>query len=61
VERHAYANLVLMCPTHHTVIDDDEEAYTVDASVRSKLLTRLNRLKFPMPRLPPSLRHSYSP
>jgi hypothetical protein len=30
VERHAYANLVLMCPTHHTVIDDDEEAYTVD-------------------------------
>lgn len=30
VERHAYANLVLMCPTHHTVIDDDEETYTVD-------------------------------
>lgn len=29
-ERHAYANLVLMCPTHHTVIDDDEEAYTVE-------------------------------
>lgn len=30
VERHAYANLVLMCPTHHTVIDDDEGAYTVE-------------------------------
>lgn len=30
VDRHAYANLVLMCPTHHTVIDDDEEAYTVE-------------------------------
>ena len=30
VERHAYANLVLMCSTHHTVIDDDEEAYPVD-------------------------------
>ena len=29
VERHGYANLVLMCPTHHTVIDDDDEAYTV--------------------------------
>ena len=29
VERHAYSNLILMCPTHHTVIDDDEEAYTV--------------------------------
>jgi hypothetical protein len=36
VERHAYSNLVLMCPTHHTVIDDDEEAYTVE---------RLNRIK----------------
>jgi hypothetical protein len=30
VERHAYNNLILMCPTHHTVIDDDEEAYTVE-------------------------------
>lgn len=30
LERHAYSNLVLMCPTHHTVIDDDEEAYTVE-------------------------------
>jgi hypothetical protein len=28
VERHSNANLLLMCPTHHTVIDDDEEAYT---------------------------------
>jgi len=30
VERHGYSNLILMCPTHHTVIDDDEEAYTVE-------------------------------
>jgi len=30
VERHAYSNLPLMCPTHHTVIDDDEDAYTVE-------------------------------
>src|SRR4029077_18668931 len=29
-ERHAYANLVLMCPNHHTVIDDDAEAFTVE-------------------------------
>lgn len=29
-ERHQYENLVLMCPTHHTVIDDDEKSYTVD-------------------------------
>lgn len=35
-ERHAYANLVLMCPTHHTVIDDDEEAYTVERLCKVK-------------------------
>ncbi|WP_375209297.1 hypothetical protein [Hyphomonas jannaschiana] len=29
-ERHAYNNLILLCPNHHTVIDDDEDAYTVD-------------------------------
>lgn len=29
-ERHAYDNLIIMCPTHHKVIDDDEEAYTVE-------------------------------
>ena len=29
-DRHAYGNLILLCPTHHTVIDDDEEAYTVE-------------------------------
>lgn len=36
VERHAYANLVLMCPTHHTVVDDDEEAYTVERLCKIK-------------------------
>lgn len=30
IERHAYENLILMCATHHTVIDDDEETYTVE-------------------------------
>jgi len=29
-ERNAYENLVLLCPTHHTVIDDDEESYPVE-------------------------------
>lgn len=29
-DRHAYTNLVLMCPNHHTVIDDDERSYTVE-------------------------------
>lgn len=36
LERHAYANLILMCPTHHTVIDDDEETYTVDRLCKIK-------------------------
>jgi hypothetical protein len=36
VERHAYANLILMCPTHHTVIDDDEETYTVERLCKIK-------------------------
>lgn len=36
VERHAYANLVLMCPTHHTVIDGDEEAYTAQRLCKIK-------------------------
>jgi hypothetical protein len=29
-ERDSYANLVLMCPTHHTLIDTDEERYPVE-------------------------------
>lgn len=35
-ERHAFGNLILMCPTHHTVIDDDEESYTVARLVKLK-------------------------
>ncbi len=30
LERHQRENLILMCPTHHTVIDDDEASYTVE-------------------------------
>ena len=29
-ERHGFANLVLMCPLHHDVIDSDAEAYTME-------------------------------
>jgi hypothetical protein len=36
VERHDYKNLVLMCPTHHTVIDDDEDAYSVEYLLKLK-------------------------
>ena len=35
-ERHGYNNLILMCGSHHTVIDDDEEAYTVEHLIRMK-------------------------
>ncbi|MGD0027298.1 MAG: HNH endonuclease signature motif containing protein [Xanthobacteraceae bacterium] len=35
-ERNAYANLILLCPTHHTVVDDDEEAYTVERLIKMK-------------------------
>jgi hypothetical protein len=29
-ERHAYGNLIILCPTHHAVVDDDPESYTVE-------------------------------
>src|SRR5437868_1911853 len=35
-ERHAFANLIVLCPIHHDVVDDDEEAYTVDRLTRMK-------------------------
>jgi hypothetical protein len=37
-ERHAYPNLILLCPNHHTVVDNDEEAYTVDRLQRMKVV-----------------------
>lgn len=35
-ERHGYDNLILLCGTHHTVIDDDEEAYTIERLIKMK-------------------------
>jgi hypothetical protein len=35
-ERHGYDNLLLLCGKHHTVIDDDEEAYTVERVIKMK-------------------------
>ena len=35
-ERHGFNNLVLMCPLHHKIIDDDPDSYTV---------SRLNEIK----------------
>jgi len=35
-ERHGFANLVLMCPLHHDVIDSDAETYTVERLLEIK-------------------------
>jgi hypothetical protein len=35
-QRHSYDNLLLLCANHHTTIDDDPEAYTVQRLVRMK-------------------------
>jgi hypothetical protein len=35
-QRNSYANLLLLCPNHHTVIDDDVESYTVERLVKMK-------------------------
>jgi hypothetical protein len=35
-ERHGYDNLILLCAKHHTVIDDDEETYTVERLLKMK-------------------------
>src|SRR5271167_3557373 len=35
-QRHGYDNLILMCGRHHDVIDDDEDAYTVEYLHRLK-------------------------
>jgi len=35
-KRHGFANLVLMCPVHHDVIDSDAEKYTVERLLEIK-------------------------
>lgn len=35
-ERHGYYNLLLMCGTHHTVIDSDVDVYTVERLLKMK-------------------------
>jgi len=36
VERHAFENLLLLCPIHHDVIDSDIESYTVERLLQIK-------------------------
>jgi hypothetical protein len=35
-QRHGFDNLILLCNVHHKVVDDDEEAYTVERLTRMK-------------------------
>jgi hypothetical protein len=35
-ERHSYDNLILLCGTHHTVIDDDEKTYPAARIIKMK-------------------------
>jgi hypothetical protein len=35
-ERHGYDNLILLCGTHHSVVDADVEAYTVERLLKMK-------------------------
>lgn len=35
-ERHSFENLILLCGKHHTVVDDDVEAYTVSRLTEMK-------------------------
>jgi hypothetical protein len=36
-ELNDYTNLILLCATHHKVVDDDEEAYSVERLIRMKI------------------------
>ncbi|WP_173918967.1 hypothetical protein [Halobacillus sp. Marseille-Q1614] len=35
-ERHGFENLIILCPTHHDIIDDDEKSYTVERLIEIK-------------------------
>ncbi|HEX5280852.1 MAG TPA: hypothetical protein VFW28_12305 [Micropepsaceae bacterium] len=35
-QRHSYDNLILLCPTHHAVVDDDWETYSVQRLLKMK-------------------------
>jgi hypothetical protein len=36
-ERHGYDNLILLCPIHHEIVDDDPEAYTKERLRKMKI------------------------
>jgi hypothetical protein len=46
-ERQAYDNLIILCPNHHTVVDDDERAYTVERLFCMKIEHEANAAAIP--------------
>jgi hypothetical protein len=42
-DRHGFDNLILLCGVHHKVVDDDEDAYTVE---RLRKMKRDHEMKF---------------
>lgn len=36
LDRHGFDNLLLLCKTHHKVVDDDDEAYSIERLIRMK-------------------------
>ena len=49
VERHSASNLIVLCPNHHTVVDDDEVSYTVErlTSMKAEHEARTSRAEPP--------------
>jgi hypothetical protein len=41
-DRHGFDNLILLCGIHHTVVDDDETAYTVERLTAMKRSYEMN-------------------
>jgi hypothetical protein len=48
-ERHAFENLILMCPTHHDVIDGDVGIYSVDRLRQLKMYHESSRAAIATP------------
>lgn len=48
-ERHHFDNLLLLCPTHHNVVDADEESYTIERLLSMKQNHESQQQQIPEP------------
>ncbi|MDB5295166.1 MAG: endonuclease [Phycisphaerales bacterium] len=51
-ERHGFANLIILCPIHHDVIDADEASYTVERLTEIKAGHEASNVVDPPSRMP---------